>query len=103
MTGAFWEGEMMLMIDVKPYDANSPTQAPTIARVILSTSICVKIAIGVAPKALQVPIYLILSLMLASIMFMIPIPPTNKLKPAMIPPLIRAFLILALMSLILSS
>ena len=44
----------------------------------------------VAPIALQMPISRMRSLMLASMMFMMPMPPTIRLMAAMIPPLMRA-------------
>src|SRR5436190_2257603 len=50
----------------------------------------VKIARPVAPTALQMPISRMRSLMLASMIFMIPIPPTSRLIAAMMPPLILA-------------
>ena len=44
----------------------------------------------VAPMALRMPISRMRSVMLASMMFMMPMPPTSRLIPAMIPPLSRA-------------
>ena len=46
----------------------------------------------VAPMALRMPISRMRSVMLASMMFMMPMPPTSRLMAAMMPPLMRALL-----------
>ena len=58
----------------------------------LSTRICVKTSKKVAPMALRMPISRTRSVMLASMMFMMPMPPTSRLIAAMMPPLMRALL-----------
>ena len=90
MTGEFWAGETTARSRTKPNDATNPASAPTSATTILSTRICRKMASPVAPIALQMPISRMRSLMLASMMFMMPMPPTIRLIAAMMPPLRRA-------------
>ena len=55
----------------------------------LSTTICRKMSRLFAPTARRTPISRIRSVMLASMMLVIPMPPTRREIPAIIPPLIR--------------
>ena len=51
---------------------------PSTVRVIASTRNCPFMTLGDAPRALRIPISLVLSATDTSMMFMIPMPPTSR-------------------------
>src|ERR1051325_4216104 len=69
---------------------NNPARPPRMASTTDSTRILMKMSLVAAPTDLRMPISRTRSEMLASMMFMMPMPPTSRLMPAMSPPLSRA-------------
>ena len=55
-----------------------PTIPPPIVKIIDSIRNCMTTVLSFAPKAFLRPISLVLSITVTSIIFIIPIPPTNK-------------------------
>ena len=90
MIGVFSFGSSSVRIQTAPYEAGMPAKPPSRARLRLSMMICRNTTRPVAPMALKVPISRMRSLMLASMMFMMPTPPTSRLSAAMMPRMILA-------------
>ena len=90
MIGALSVGENELMRLTRAKEVTSPASPPRMAMTTDSTRIWVKMSLVAAPTDLRMPISRTRSEMLASMMFMMPMPPTSRLMPAMRPPLSRA-------------
>ena len=88
--GVFSVGTIWVSSQTEPYEAGIPNNPPRRARERLSIIICRNTTDPVAPMALNVPISRMRSLMLASMMFMMPIPPTIRLNAAIMPLMIWA-------------
>ncbi len=89
--GAFSVGENELIRSTRAKEVASPTSPPRMAMTTDSTRIWMKMSLVAAPTDLRMPISRTRSEMLASMMFMMPMPPTSRLMPAISPPLSRAF------------
>src|ERR1035438_4639257 len=90
MIGALSVGENELIMLTRAKEVTSPVKPPRMAMTTDSTRIWVKMSLVAAPTDLRMPISRTRSEMLASMMFMMPMPPTSRLMPAMSPPLKRA-------------